>query len=264
MRLDQSSCDRKSETESTGGLSRVRLATPKSIEHVRQVVRRYPAPRVRHDEAQALAPRLMAARIEYLRCPYPPVQANGDTSLLGGELDRVRDQVRDDLAQSLFVPRRLARDRIESEFHSEPFLTRERAQAIGNRSHQRVQIDGALAKLDAPANDPRQIEHFVDECDLDLHVPRDHLDRALRLLVAQLTGTEQVRPAVNRVQWRAQLVREKRQELILRLIRSLRLFAPRGFARQLHRLLLSQPAKAKIEDGGSKHFLVTHSRRADE
>ena len=94
------------------------------------------------------------------------------------------------------------------------------ASAAGmDRRQRRVDDLGEAHLLDVEAegsrDDPREVEQVLDELGLDLGIPVDRVEALLDVLVVELAGTEQSRPADDGVERGPQLVREGREELVL-------------------------------------------------
>ena len=78
-----------------------------------------------------------------------------------------------------------------------------------------AEIDGLDVEPHLAGDRARHVEQIVDQLRLRLRVALDGLDRAALLILADLSGDEHARPAVDRGQRRAQLVRHGHEELVL-------------------------------------------------
>jgi hypothetical protein len=79
----------------------------------------------------------------------------------------------------------------------------------------RRQIDLGHLDPQLAGDDARDVEQILDEIGLHLGVALDGLERALLLGLVELPRAEEARPAEDGVERRAQLVRDRRQELVL-------------------------------------------------
>ena len=90
-----------------------------------------------------------------------------------------------------------------------------RPQRLDAGAHERHQIDVADLEPQLAGDRLRDVEQVVDQTRLRARVAIDGLDRGLTAPIVELAGGEHVRPALDRGQRRAQLVRERHQELVL-------------------------------------------------
>ncbi len=123
------------------------------------------------------------------------------------ELDRVLDEVPEDLAQ----PRRVGVDVLPGSrpisLHRDPFFIGLRAANVEDVVQRLAELDGLVLELDLAPGDPRQVQEIVDQPRFDLGVSPDHLDLSPgvgRQRGAPLQGRAQ---GEDRSQRRAQLVR---------------------------------------------------------
>ena len=79
-----------------------------------------------------------------------------------------------------------------------------------------------------PGDDPRDVEDVLDDLGQRARVALDHLERGVALLLADGAGAEHARVAEDRVERRAQLVRQGREELVLQVVGAPRLFVGPG------------------------------------
>ena len=93
--------------------------------------------------------------------------------------------------------------------------------------HHRLQINGRDLELQRAAAGLARVQQRLDEPRLRGRVALDGLDRAGLLLVAQRAGPQQLHPAEDGVERRAQLVRHRGQELVLGAVRGRQLLRRR-------------------------------------
>ncbi|ESS40103.1 hypothetical protein P355_3092 [Burkholderia cenocepacia KC-01] len=179
------------------------------VEQVRQVFRRDALPGVGDGQPHALA----GAR-----------QRHVDAAARRRELDRVRQQVRQDLAQAFAVRGNHAgRHRVFRRQH-EPVRLGGRVEFTCGVAHDPHEVDRHAFETQPAGREGRGVEQIGD------HVrqrPRAAIDRVDRLLREALpVGVAQyLDPAVDHVQRRAQLVRHRRQQLVLQPVRRVGLHA---------------------------------------
>ena len=139
-----------------------------------------------------------------------------------GELDGVRQQIDEDLAQVRFVA---ARDRrhVRHDHRDETQLLRLglRAEHLHHAVDERVEIEALLGDRELAGLDLREVEDVLDQSE---HRARRRADRLHhpRLFAAQRTVAQQLDHADDRVQRRSHLVRHRRHELALGEVRGLR------------------------------------------
>ncbi len=100
--------------------------------------------------------------------------------------------------------------------------------------HYATQLDGLSLDPQRARDDPRNIQEIVDQLCLQTRIPLDALDRAQDLLFRQRFAAQKRGPAEDRVERRAQLVAQHRQELVLHPVGGFRRRA-RAFGRLLER-----------------------------
>ncbi len=143
------------------------------------------------------------------------LQPDLDTAAAAGELDGVGQQVPQHLPQTIGV----ARDRPDAGI--EDGLDAD-ALGVGGRLHRRDrvvddhrQLDRLDVQADLARDDPRHVQHVVDDLGQPVGVALDGLEAARQLVAGQESAAQQPRVADDRVQRRPQLVRQHREELVL-------------------------------------------------
>ena len=91
-----------------------------------------------------------------------------------------------------------------------------------------------------PADDARHVEDVLDDPRLRARVALDDVERPVRVAGRAASLPQHRRPAEDRVERRAQLVRHRREELVLRAIGALGLLARLPFALEQRRELLER------------------------
>jgi hypothetical protein len=103
---------------------------------------------------------------------------------------------------------------------------------IQRSPHHLVDVNATPSQLPLARHHPGDIEEVVDESCLPLRVRVNGIDRSIATLVVEHMIFQHVRPTDQRVEWRAQLVRHHRQELILLATGMFSIAAGRVFPRQ--------------------------------
>ena len=133
------------------------------------------------------------------------------------ELDGVREQVEDDLAEAPLVAGHQVDVRCELERELNAVLDRAFAHHHDAAFERLAQREAGELELDLPGLDLRQVEHVVDQREQMVARGEDVVEVLLLLLVdlAEHPLPQHLREADDRVQRGAQLVRHARQELAL-------------------------------------------------
>ncbi len=216
VQLHELLADREAEAEPAVLPREPAVGLQKRLEHVRQEMGRDPDAGVAHrhaDDAVALD------------------QRHHHPSALRGELHGVRQQVPEDLLQPSAVAPDHALDR-SLDLERDPFGLGRRPHALErlferSRDEQRPDFQPHFS-----GRDPRDVEQVLHQLVLDDGVALDDLDGPRPLFERQRVGPQHPRVAEDRVQRRAQLVRQRRHELVLHAVGGLR-----GVARPGQRLL---------------------------
>ena len=202
MQLDNMARDGQSKPEATA-LGRA-FSLTETIEHIRQKRRLDSFALIRHVDAHFL---------------FVALDFQIDALAARRELDRVRKDVADHLLHSIgigfddvvgvVIDVRVERDAVVLRHR-----LRGRERGVDDlRQARRQQIDLKLAEDDA-----RDIEHVVDQSRLQLCARLDRLQRALELFLRRAAHAEKLHPSENRRHRRAQLVRQRGEEIVLRAI----------------------------------------------
>ena len=152
-------------------------------------------------------------------------------AVLRRELDRVAEDVLDDLAQPVGVAMHRAGVGIEVGLQGHRLGVGGRAHRLHDAGDQRRKVHGLRAEVEPTEDDATGVEQIADQPGLLVDVALDHLERPCRRAGVEMTGAEHPDPAERRVQRGAQLVGQHRQKIVLRPIGGFR-FLARG-VRQL-------------------------------
>ncbi len=191
--------DRQAEAQTGMRAGAGRVPLPESVEHIRENIRL---------DADARVGDLGTHE------PLPLGESDPYLPVGFGELHRVRQEVPEHLLQATAVA-----DEERQRFRNlqiDPY-----ALCIGGwlhhlqgtRRHCR-NIHRFGLQADLACDDAREIQQIVDEAGLRHRVAFDHRDGVLDL-IPDLPAAQNPCPAEHRVQWRAQLVRQDRQKLVL-------------------------------------------------
>ena len=114
---------------------------------------------------------------------------------------------------------------------------------------QRAERHELRRQLQRAAHDARHVEQVVDDLHLRRRVAVNRVERARNLSRLHVPVAQHRRPAENRVQRRSQLVRERRQELVLEPVGRLGVFARIGQrSKQIAKLVLPLTAAHRAAD----------------
>ena len=93
------------------------------------------------------------------------------------ELDRVTQDVLDDLTQPIGIAAHQPGIAVELRFQVDPFDLSGRAGRLHHPGDQRRQIDALRAELEPPEDDAAGVQQIADQPALLVHVALDHLER---------------------------------------------------------------------------------------
>ena len=180
------------------------------------------------------------------------------------ELDRVREQVPDHLRQPVGVADERADSAVEFGVDPDRLGIGRRANRLDCTPHQIEQPHRPRFEPELAADRPRHVEQVVHQPRLCARIAIDGLDRHLAPALIEVARRQHVRPALNRGQRRAQLMRHRHEELILQRARGLRLAprAPLAIERLRQPLVdCAQPrglGRLRIGEGALRHSLGVH------
>ncbi len=98
--------------------------------------------------------------------------------------------------------------------------------------HDLVNLQRLHLEMNLSGNDPAHVEQIADDLRLHAHVAIDRLESAREIFGRHRFLAQHRRPTLDRRQWRAQLVRQRREELVLEMPESLRFGASGAFGFQ--------------------------------
>ena len=200
MRLGQVTDEREPEAEATVAARGARVGLPEAFKDIRQKIAGDALPVVLHRQLHRSA----GAR-----------QAHGDHPAFRGELDRVVDEVPEDLLQPIRVSFDARRRGIQRNVESDALRVGRRANRLDRRLHHRHQVDRAELEPQLARNDPRAIEDVFDELHLHFRISLDDLEPPRESAAVDDPGSQHLGPAENRVEGSPKLVRCGRQKLVL-------------------------------------------------
>ena len=135
-----------------------------------------------------------------------PPQGELDAAVSRRELDRVHQEVPDDLLQTVRVAVERAGARIDQRLQPEPLGLERRPHRVERRFQHPREIDRADVEPHLAADDAGDVEQVVDQLQLHVGIAHDRVERARRRRRVDLAHLEHARPAVDRVHRRPQLV----------------------------------------------------------
>lgn len=151
-------------------------------------------------------------------------QRDANVAAGGCELDRVRDEIPDDLLKPIRIDGDGRERRVEIRRDVNSLRLGSRLQSMERRVHERLEPRGYRGQLELAGDDARDVEQVFDEARLRPSGALDRLNRALRLDVVQLAAGEQPRPTEHGVERRAQFVGKRGKEIVLQPVGGLGLF----------------------------------------
>ena len=213
MAFDEIADDGQAEAEAAVRARRGSVGLAERLENMREKIARDSAAGIGHDQANR------GRRV---------LQLHRHLAARRRELDRVRQQVPDHLAQTIVVAEDRAGGGGVGRDEIDPFRGRGHAdggQRIGDELSDRDRLD---VETQLAGRHAREIEHVVDELRLRQRAGADALHAAQQLLLRHVVAAEDSGPAEDDRQRRAQLVGEDGQELVLGQIRFLRIVVQAG------------------------------------
>src|SRR5262245_25671966 len=152
-------------------------------------------------------------------------EARFDAPAFIRELDGVREQIPDDLLQTVGVAEDHAVRRLNHLVQNDPFRFGAGPDDIDGGMKDVFDRDRLSVELEAAGDDPRGVEDVLDHLGLRLRALHYHLQRVARLRYGQPAAGEHARPTQDRGERRAQFVRDGGQEFILHPVRRFGLLA---------------------------------------
>jgi len=196
--------NRQSEPESAVLARKARVGLSKSLEHIRQELRRDAAAGVAHRE---------------LHVGVHPREAQLNLAAARGELDRVGEEVPENLLQSIRISRDRSRERLDNGFDSDVFGVRSRH----NGGHCFVQNRRQVHRLNIQAKpasyNPRDVQHIFDNLFQSRCVAFDYVPRAFGFVRRDRLCPHHAGVAEHGVQRRSQFMRKGRKKLVLEAVR---------------------------------------------
>ena len=149
------------------------------------------------------------------------------------------------------------------------FASADRPHRIDGILHNFAQIGGRKLDRQFARENPAHIEQIFDQPSLRAGVALDGFDGAIQMRSAHRRVVQKLRPPEDRSHRRSQLVRKRRQELVLDEIRAQKIAARlrvrrRGRLRAVLDLLLRFDVGAASEPADILARFVAHGRRAAE
>ena len=154
---------------------------PEPIEHKGQKVRGDSHPRVGNPDHQ--------------RSIVHPFSGHADRAALRRELDRIGEQVPDDLLHAGCVAEQRLIGVRQRRIDRDALRISGRTDRVHGRVDDAADGDGAQVEAQLPGNDPGNIEEVLDQLRLQPGVAFDDLDRLPRCLRIEIPARQQTRPA---------------------------------------------------------------------
>src|SRR5690242_3365090 len=200
VQLDQLARDGEAKPQSVVLSGRAAIRLPEHIEHKGQEFRTDTLAGVAHGQNG------------FARVAFEP---DLHMAAFGSEFHRVGYEVGEHLLKAFRIP-------VYTDWRTAVLPSNLEVLGFGRRPYdvqgafdQRYEIDPAKGEVNPAPRDPRQIEDFVDQRNLQMDVALDGIERALRPVGIKVAVLQQVDPADNCVERIAQLVRHGGQEFVL-------------------------------------------------
>jgi hypothetical protein len=150
-----------------------------------------------------------------------PNEAHGNTSATRRELHRVRQQIPEDLLEPIGISDERLPAPAEVGHELDALRGGGRSNHVDGRLDHGDDVAWLGVEADLPGSDPRRIQHVGHEPGEHTTVPIDDFGGPLTRGRLDTGRPQDVRVAHDGVQWRAQFMREHRQEILLRPVRVL-------------------------------------------
>ena len=206
MQPDQVAHDGEAEPQSQVRPRARALGLAEAFEHVREEVGRDAAPRVGDQDSGVCA---------------VTGQSRGDAATALGELDRVGEDVPHHLLEPHAVAHHARAGRIDDDLERDAAAGGRRPDGLGGGADHGVQLHRLTLHGELAGCDPGEIDQVVDQSGEETDVALDGLDPPFRGDGVDPALTQDRGPTERRVERRAQLVREHREELVLGAVRFL-------------------------------------------
>lgn len=156
-----------------------------------------------------------------LQAPVAPLRAKHDPPPRGGELRRVRKEVPEDLLQPPPVEPGVAERRVHRDVERQPLRLGGRPDHLERGVNDGADVDERRHEAHFSRREARQLQQLLDEARLALGALGDRPDRAVEIVRRDGSGPHRPDPQEYGGERRAQLVAQRRQELVLRAARLL-------------------------------------------
>ena len=200
MQLAQVTHDRQSQAETFVLSGNRAVSLSKVVEDMRQKLRTDALTIVGDDDFK------LRTRASHL---------NFNVSVNGRELYGIREQVPNDLLQTVGVSQNRFRLAFEYGCQLDLLRIRRGPYGIDRRFDNLGQLDGTSVQPNFPADDARNFENDIDELRLGPGIAIDNLDRVNNSILVEASAAQHVGPSHDRVQRRAQFMRNGSHKLVL-------------------------------------------------
>jgi hypothetical protein len=199
VELDEPFGDREAQPEPALLPARASIRLTERLEDVGQEFGIDAVARVAHGDHETLAPFERDRHLAFRR----------------REFDRIGEQVPDDLLQAIGVAHGHRRPYVQPGHEPDSLCRRRRLHDFHRRRDDRGEVDVGDAQSQLSGDDAGDLEQVLDETRLRARVAFDALQCTRLRGLVHGRGAEHPRPPEHRVQWRAQLVGERREEFVL-------------------------------------------------
>src|SRR5439155_1621453 len=147
------------------------------------------------------------------------LQPDPDTRARRTELDGIGEEVPDDLLQPIGFGKERTSSRIEGGVQLDILRVRHALDRLDGRLDDGQRIDLSAFNPQLARDDARDVEEILDQLRKEFRVPLDHLKPSCGADRILESDPQHAGPSEHRRERRAQLVRDHRQEMVLRLVR---------------------------------------------
>src|SRR5688572_28763337 len=188
-----------------------------AVEDVRQEFGRYPA---------------AAVGVKDFHLRRELAQAETDLTTRGAELDRIGQEIPDDLLQAGWVSENLPDTRIDYLLDRHALRIEIRAHCIQRGLTDLHGVEGCGFQLELAGNDSRYVQEIINQLKLDVRVALDNGERVAEPVSIEGSVVQDARPAEDRIQRRPQFVRQRGEKQVLGFVRALSLRSRFALAHQ--------------------------------
>src|SRR5690242_14108705 len=165
----------------------------------------------------------------HLNCGTSPSDLHTNTPTPDSKLHRIRQQIPNHLLEPVCIARNHQRRRVEKLLDLDSLRVSRRPHYVDRILHDRHNFQRVQIEIKISGDDTRHVENVVDDLRLRFGIAPDHFDSLLGYRIVERPTFEQSRPAEYRGERCAQLVRNRREKLVLQTVRLFRRLSRAAF-----------------------------------